>query len=159
MPQSCLMKSPMSTGLGSDGGEEAVDAPGDDLADAVGGTQFALGGDDGQQPVGFPAVGFRVVQAADDRPPRGVGNEAGPHPGWPARTGPRGSSRRRSAGGVDRGALGAVRGGRVQQLHLVADVGGREGDATALADAPHCQRPSRSGLFRPSLRAAVLRGR
>ena len=56
-----------------------VDAPGDDLGDAVRGVQFALGGDGGQQPGGFPAVGFRVVEAADDRPPRGAGNEAGPH--------------------------------------------------------------------------------
>ena len=44
-------------------------------------------------------------------------------------------------GGVDGGALGAVRGGRVQQLDLVVDVGGGQGEQPAVAEVPDPQRP------------------
>ena len=58
--------------------EERVDAPGDDLGDAVGGREFALGRDGGEQPRGVPAVALGVEQAADDRTPRGVSGELAP---------------------------------------------------------------------------------
>jgi hypothetical protein len=56
-------------------GEERVDAIGDDPGGAVGGCQFALGRDGGEQPRGVPAVALCVEQPPGNCSPRGVGRE------------------------------------------------------------------------------------
>jgi hypothetical protein len=58
-------------------GEVAVEAPGEDFGDAVGGAEFALGGDDREQSGGVPAVGLGVVEALGDRVPGRVGGQGG----------------------------------------------------------------------------------
>ena len=53
-------------------GEVPVDAPAQDFGDAVGGAEFALAGDGGEQPRELPAGGFGVVQSAYQRASCGV---------------------------------------------------------------------------------------